>query len=114
MSFPTLFNTDKTEPETLADELFSNEQMGYSSNYLRFDEAAAYSTRVTTYFDTIEGVMPWVRDDDVTMTDYADMQNRIDSIENWQTVINNQNANTNALITELLQRIERLERMIYK
>ena len=55
----------------------------------------------------------WVNTNFATADSVADSTARLDSLEYWQAEIVRQDANTNAVITSLLQRIDRLERMIY-
>jgi len=143
MSFPTLFNTDKTETETLADELFGEDTRtdGHTSVYAQLDDdvvnrlvyriedSPRYVTACTVHpmydMDSDEisvytGNRPkiladkdWVNINFATAGSVIDSTARLESLEYWQSEIVRQDANTNAVITSLLQRIDRLERMIY-
>lgn len=55
----------------------------------------------------------WVDANFATVNSVADSTARLDSLEYWKGEIVQQGVNTNAIITSLLQRIDRLERMIY-
>ena len=55
----------------------------------------------------------WVNTNFATVNFVADSTARLDSLEYCQAERMRQDANTNAVITSLLQRIDRLERMIY-
>lgn len=55
----------------------------------------------------------WVNTNFATAGSVADSTARLDSLEYWQAERVRQDANTDAVITSLLQRIDRLERMIY-
>ena len=135
--------TQYEQPETLADELFGEDTRtdGYTAVYAQFDDNAVnrlvariedctrYATVHTVHptydidSDEISVYTPnrpkiladkdWVNTNFATANSVADSTARLDSLEYWHAERMRQDANTDAVITSLLQRIDRLERMIY-
>lgn len=129
--------------DTLADELFGEDTRtdGYTAVYAQFDDnpvnRLAYRFEDSSRYTTVLAAYPrynidsdeisvetrnrpkiladkdWVNTNFATVNSVADSTARLDSLEYWQAEIVRQDANTNAVITSLLQRIDRLERRTY-
>lgn len=135
--------TQYEQPETLADELFGKDTRtdGYTAVYAQFDDntvnrlvariedCTRYATvctvhpmydidsdEISVYTQSRSKILAdkdWVNTNFATANSLADSTARLDSLEYWQGEFLQQGANTHAVITSLLQRIDRLERMVY-